>query len=463
LVSFFDSLFTKDGKMRIAFFEDSHAIGLAPIALTRPVFELLCGQFSARDRFVRFLEVSEWGAFLRPFLKETYAEEHPEARVNDFDWLAQDKTLLINGRWLPTATSFSDLTTVFTEEQHDIAGFNQGEIAFLLLEAGESALLSDSSWDDPLAQIASTRKQQEVGGQLITRPWDLIDANDETLRQDFALRKVPAQESAGDTELASHASQGQHARLDSRVVILGNPENVFVDPTADIDPLVVLDARSGPISIDAGAKIQAFSRLEGPCHIGFESQIFRANVKAGTTIGPVCRVGGEIENVIMHSHANKYHDGFLGHSYVCPWVNMGALTTNSDLKNDYSNVTVPLSGHPIQSGSKKVGSFFGDHCKTALCSQFNTGSSIGVMTMVLPGGELLPKHIPSFSRVWHGEIDDNLDLESTLETARLVMSRRDMELTPASERLLRFLHRSTTDERIRAIARRRPKSPAATG
>ena len=132
---------------------------------------------------------------------------------------------------------------------------------------------------------------------------------------------------------------------------------------------------------------------------------------------------------------------------------MGALTTNSDLKNDYSTVRVPLAGVPIESGSKKIGSFFGDHTKTALCSQFNTGSSLGVMTMILPSGELLPKHVPSFSRVWHGAIDDQLDLDRGLESARRAMDRRNCDLTTAQERLLRHLYEQTKDERQLAIER----------
>ena len=445
--------------MRIAVFEDKLASGFAPIALTRPVFELLCGQFPARDRFVRFLHVSEWGAFLRPYLAESYREDHPEARVNDFDWLTQGRTLLLNGRWLPSQTDFAELANVYAQERHGVVGVRDGDIAYLLLETGESALLSDAAWDDPLASIAATRKRHEVGGRFVTRPWDLVDRNDELLRQDFVMRTFGALRlTLNDDEQKSLARHGQPAGLDPRVVILGSLENVFIDSTAEIDPLVLLDARRGPISIDAGAKIQAFSRLEGPCHVGFGAQVFRANIKAGTTIGPVCRVGGEIENVIMHGHVNKYHDGFLGHSYVCPWVNLGALTTNSDLKNDYSKVRVPLSGEAIDSGSKKIGSFFGDHSKTALCSLFNTGSSIGVMTMILPGGELLPKHIPSFSRVWHGAIDDELDLDASFATAQIAMSRRDMELTNAQERVLRYLHRETAEERSAAIERQRAKA-----
>jgi UDP-N-acetylglucosamine diphosphorylase/glucosamine-1-phosphate N-acetyltransferase len=199
--------------------------------------------------------------------------------------------------------------------------------------------------------------------------------------------------------------------------------------------------------------IQAFTRLEGPCHVGAKSQLFRANVREGTTIGPACRVGGEVEGAILHGYVNKYHDGFLGHSYVCPWVNLGALSTNSDLKNDYSTVRVPLSGQTIDSGEMKVGCFIGDHTKTAIGSLFNTGTSVGVMCLILPDGELLPKHVPSFSRIWHGELIDGYPLEKGLMTARAAMHRRNKMLTMAQETLLRKVHLLTLNERERAIER----------
>lgn len=427
--------------MRIAFFEDTAASGFAPIALTRPVFELLCGQFSQRERVVRTCHVTEWGAFLRGFLAETYREAQPEARVNDFDWLTREQTLLINGRWLTGPDGLAQLDDVTA---HTV-GLVGSEIAYILLEPFEAALLTENDMDDPLQKIVATRTTVDAGGWMIERPWNLIDLNPAMLVADYQTRA--SDRSAVEFQIES----------DQQLAILGNPEDVSIDPTASIDPFVVIDARGGPVSIDAEARIQAFTRLEGPCHVGFQSELFRANLKAGSTIGPVCRVGGEIEAAILHGYANKYHDGFLGHSYVCPWVNMGALTTNSDLKNDYSTVRVPLAGIPVESGSKKVGAFFGDHTKTALCSQFNTGSSLGVMTMILPGGELLPKHVPSFSRVWHGQIDDQLDLNSALETARRAMERRNCELTPAQERLLRHLHCQTQDERQLAIDRLRTR------
>lgn len=421
--------------MRIAFFEDQGADGFAPIALTRPVFELLCGQFCLRERLIRALDIEEWGAFVRPYLQATYRESQPEAFVNDTIWLGDEPTLLINGRWLPDAAAIDQLA----DHDESVAGFCGDTLAFILIEPMETALLSDTEWDSPLERIAATRTRFDVTGTVISHPWDLIDHNPVQLTADFRR----CQFDDGQTE------------FDSQVSVLGNPDDVYVSPGADIDPFVVIDARSGPVSIDAGVKVQAFTRIEGPCHIGFESQVFRANVKAGTTIGPVCRVGGEIENSIMHGYANKYHDGFLGHGYVCPWVNMGALSTNSDLKNDYSTVRVPLNGEPIESGSKKVGCFIGDHSKTALCSLFNTGTSVGVMTMVLPGGELLPKFIPSFSRVWHGELDDELSFEGALETARRAMDRRDQDLSLAQERLLKHLYEATAEQRKASIVRQR--------
>jgi UDP-N-acetylglucosamine diphosphorylase/glucosamine-1-phosphate N-acetyltransferase len=242
------------------------------------------------------------------------------------------------------------------------------------------------------------------------------------------------------------------------VALLGDHTEIHIDPTAEIDPFVVLDARQGPIWIDEGVRVQAFTRIEGPSFIGAGTLLFRANIRAGCSIGPVCRVGGEVEESIFHGYGNKYHDGFVGHSYVCPWVNLGALTSNSDLKNDYSTVKVPVDGLVIETGETKVGCFIGDHTKTALCSLFNTGSAIGVLSQILPGGELLPKHIPSFSRLWHGRIEElPQGVDAHLGVAHLAMQRRQQTLTPAGEALLKAVYELTRPERDRAFSRQSPR------
>ena len=418
--------------MRVAMFEDRVATEcFSPIALLRPVFELLCGQFTPRERVLRFLPVTDWGAYLRSDLVDVYQEQYPESHVNDLDWLRQSPTLFLNGRWLadPKSLALCDPET---------AGIIDGSVAFLTLEPGDVSRLTENDVDESLMEIARSRRRVTAPGRLAKYPWDLVQHNPTQLIADFASRPFGP----------SNVHQ-----LGPQVAVLGNPKQVYLDPTAHIDPFVVIDATKGPVVVEAGCLIQAFTRLEGPSYIGRNSQLYRANIREGTSIGPVCRVGGEIESSILHGYVNKYHDGFLGHSYVCPWVNLGALSTNSDLKNDYSTVKVPISGHDVDSGEMKVGCFIGDHTKTAIGGLFNTGSSIGVMCMILPDGELLPKHVPSFSRIWHGELIDGLPLDRGLKTARQAMERRNFELTEAQEHLLRTVHAETELERDRAFSR----------
>lgn len=417
---------------RIAFFEDSAAADFAPIALLRPVFELLCGHFSNRERLLSRSQETGWGAFIRGELAEVYQSEHPSAVVNDEEWLREEPVLLINGRCLISPE------TAFSLMSGEAAWMDETPVAILLSPSDklDMSLLRDQT---ALHQFASRKKPVQIDGTLLNYPWDLINANPRWLQADFHLRDRPA-------ALGS---------LDPRVAIIGPVNDVFIDATARLDPFVVIDATGGPVWIDRDARIQAFTRIEGPAWIGPETQLFRANVREGCSFGPVCRIGGEIEESIVHGYSNKYHDGFLGHSYVAPWVNLGALTTNSDLKSDYSPVSVPLSGQSLPTGTTKVGCFIGDHTKTALCSLMNTGSSIGVMSLILPAGELLPKHIPSFTRFWHGQIEALPEsLESSFQTARVAMSRRNCQFTPAMERLLYQVFAATTAEREQAVQRK---------
>jgi len=415
--------------MRILLYEDGQSEQLNPVALLRPVFELICGRESLRRRLQRWFPSAEFGAWVRPWLADVYREEQPELHVNDDCWVRKGPVLLINGRWLPERRlSPLDFLTHQT-------GAVDGHAAWVLCVGDELGEVLQGDLRMSLDSFASSRRMTEMNGRFVQYPWDLINENSSQLIRDFADEGV------------SHCPAFDH------VQILGDPADVYISSQAMIDPYVVIDARSGPVSIDRDAQIQSFTRIEGPCHIGRGTQVFRGLIRKGTTIGEHCRVGGEIEESILHSYVNKYHEGFLGHSYVCPWVNIGAMSSTSDLKNDYSNVKVPLSGLLVDSGMTKVGSFIGDHSKTALDSMFNTGSSIGVMTMVVSGGRLLPRHIPSFSTVMWGQLTDENSLESGIETARTVMNRRGQLLTVHAERLLRVACERTAAERNIAIQR----------
>ncbi|MCR9201966.1 MAG: putative sugar nucleotidyl transferase [Planctomycetaceae bacterium] len=422
--------------MRWFVFEDSTAADLAPIALARPVFELICGREGLRRRLQRWFPASAWGALVRPWLAETYAETcaatathgQPAPAINRLRFLHDDVTLIINGRWLPEGRLRPEEVTL------DNAGFIDGHLAWMAVSPEEARVLDEVDFQDVLLGIASNRRAITASGFLAGRPWDLVSNNAAQLARDF------------HDEGVSHVPHQPH------VQILGAPEDVYVSELARIDPYVVIDATDGPVSIDRDVQIQSFTRIAGPCHVSAGARIFRGLISGGTTIGPQCRIGGEVEESILHGFVNKYHEGFLGHSYVCPWVNLGAITTTSDLKSDYSAVRVPLQGDFIDSGLSKVGSFIGDHTKTAIDSMFNTGTSVGVMALVLPGGRLLPRHIPSFCNVSFGSLAADWPLETSIETARIAMNRRNQELTPAAERLFRTLHTQTQNERQTAMA-----------
>jgi UDP-N-acetylglucosamine diphosphorylase / glucose-1-phosphate thymidylyltransferase / UDP-N-acetylgalactosamine diphosphorylase / glucosamine-1-phosphate N-acetyltransferase / galactosamine-1-phosphate N-acetyltransferase len=218
--------------------------------------------------------------------------------------------------------------------------------------------------------------------------------------------------------------------------------------------MVVLDAEHGPIYIDEGAEIHPFTRIEGPCYVGPGTILLGAKCREGNSFGPMCRVGGEVEESIVQGFSNKYHDGFLGHAYVGEWVNLGAGTTNSDLKNDYSDVSVSLDGHTsIRTGSTKVGALIGDHAKTSIGTLFNTGACVGAMTLLVSSGRLLPKFIPSFTWYLEDSISHGTGKERLFATAAKAMSRRKRLWTADDEALWNHVYELTAPERDEAIAR----------
>ncbi|HZW33017.1 MAG TPA: hypothetical protein VFF52_20040, partial [Isosphaeraceae bacterium] len=251
-------------------------------------------------------------------------------------------------------------------------------------------------------------------------------------------------------ELAWRGVTNRHL---TTMALVGPADRLSIHETARIDPYTVFDTTNGPISLGPNVWVQPFTRIEGPCSIGAETQLFRANLRGCVTIGPNCRIGGEVEAAIVHGYSNKYHEGFLGHAYVGEWVNLGAITSNSDLRNDYGEVRVPLQGDPIPTGQAKVGCFIGDHTRTGMGSMLNTGTAVGVMCNVLPAGILLPKHVPSFTAVLYGRVAPGFSLNQLFETARIVMGRRGKSFNEAEEQLYRTLYVQTRLERERAFQR----------
>src|SRR5262249_20122520 len=145
---------------------------------------------------------------------------------------------------------------------------------------------------------------------------------------------------AGGLDAGAFMADAAHA------AVIGPRERLYVHATARVEPHVVVDTTRGPVVLDAEAVVQAFSRIEGPCYVGPQTQLLGAKVR-GCTFGPVCRIGGEVEAAVVQGYSNKYHDGYLGHSYVGEWVNLGAGTQTSDLRNDYGPVSLTVAGQKV--------------------------------------------------------------------------------------------------------------------
>lgn len=419
--------------VRVCVYEDDGVAGLGPLALTRPACDLWCGASSLLARQCCYFGATEVLLSVRPALAEWSRFLHPSCAVNDLSGIFRKNTILVNARWLPPAEP-KGLTL---EEPH--VGVAGDQVAYVVVPdvgAGHGCTQDVAgrvaAWKEALPEVPA-------GGHMIDYPWDLLHHNAETLTQDFSrLRRLIPEEEA------------------VHPLVVGSRELLIVYPGARVEPLAVVDTTRGPVLIDQGAVVQAFSRLEGPCYIGMDTQVLGARVR-GSTLGPRCRVGGEVEASIFQGHANKAHEGFLGHSFVGEWVNLGAGTQVSDLRNDYASVRVPLAGGEVDTGLTKVGAFLGDHTKTGLGTLLNTGTVAGAFCQLLPWGTLLPREIPSFCTVAWGELQERADFGPLFATAACVMRRRGRVWTDAHKEFFLSLFEQTASERRRALCLDTPR------
>jgi UDP-N-acetylglucosamine diphosphorylase/glucosamine-1-phosphate N-acetyltransferase len=421
--------------MRLCLVEDNMVAGLEPLTLTRPVYDLLLGGSTLGSKIVKAFGIgpgpARRGAVIRPHLAAVARARDPHTVLNDRDWLARGPVLVVNGRWVPPAK------LEVPDNPSPWVGLCNGEPACALVGPEQAVALDANIAEDWFGDQAARLGGRELGGEWIEHPWDIVARNADHLVRDFE----------------DESKVGLSNRHLTTVSLVGPVNRLFIHESARIDPYTVFDTTNGPITVATGAWVQPFTRVQGPSYIGRDTQLFRANLRGGVTLGPNCRIGGEVESTVVHGFSNKYHEGFLGHAYVGEWVNLGAITSNSDLRNDYGEVFVPLSGDPIATGQAKVGCFIGDHTRTGLGSMLNTGTSIGVMCNVLPAGPLLPKHVPSFTAVLYGRVSPGFPIGQMFATARIVMGRRSQVFSEVEEQLYLDLYEQTQLERERALQR----------
>lgn len=274
-----------------------------------------------------------------------------------------------------------------------------------------------------LEEIKKTLKKiktaREINGFRLDKLWDLIRLNSVVLTSQFKHVK------------AKH-------EIPKHVYIIGKKNKVFVGQKVHIHKFITINVSNGPVYIDNDVIIRPFSTIVGPSYIGSGSIIDRAKI-VESSIGPSCRIGGEVESCIFQGYSNKSHEGFIGHSFIGEWVNLGALTTNSDLKNNYSPVRTKIGTSELDSGMKKLGCFIGDHTKTGISTLIPTGAIIGSFVNFFGGG-MIPKYVPGFK--WLSTTkQENYDLAKAIATARIVMQRRNVKMSKYYEELIRTYHR----------------------
>jgi UDP-N-acetylglucosamine diphosphorylase/glucosamine-1-phosphate N-acetyltransferase len=210
---------------------------------------------------------------------------------------------------------------------------------------------------------------------------------------------------------------------------------VWIGNEVKIGPGCVLDASQGPVVLAEGVEVGANSVIQGPCYIGPHVIIRPLSlIKEASTIGRLCKIGGEVVNTIMLGHSNKAHDGFLGHSYIGKWVNFGAGTSTANLKSTYGEVSIQYAEREIPTGRQFFGSVIGDHVKTSIGTRLMPGSYIGFCAALL-GSAIPPRFIPSFS-FWTDKGLRPYDLEKAKVVMKAVYARRDLRWTEADDRMV---------------------------
>ncbi len=433
--------------MNLCLYEDSEAASFGPLTLIRPVFALRCGIFTLAEKLALAFPESRLHLLVRPHLEERTRQLYPAAHVGD---PPAEETIFLNGRLCMTD---DEVLHFLAASPQEVSYMAQG-VLFAAKVRGDRMqhVTQYLRAGNPERAFEDVRFPAEVQGFLARSCADLIRWSPRQILQD-----------------ARYLFEGGVVRgaVDAGVHLL-KPGAIHIGRGARVMAGAVLNAEGGPVVVRENATVEPLAYIEGPACVG-ESSIVRAGskIRGGTSIGPVCRVGGEIAETLFQGYANKQHDGFLGHSFVGEWVNLGANTNTSDLKNTYSNVRTYGSAREFldskgeDSGQVMLGVQIGDFTKTGISTSFTTGSTIGIGCNVY-GTELMPAYVPSFAWGTPGAFSEHR-VDPMIETALRAMERREVELSTELDSLLRRAHEETRDDRnlfLDAMAGARRGAPA---
>ncbi len=409
--------------MELVVFEPDNRDNFSPLSLTRPTFDFLHGSVSLLKRTESQLGMSASYLIVPDYLKALTRETHPEARVNEE---ITRPSLAVNSLVSSRFNLIKAIKNAISNTRKNVMVFDSsGTLVFAAMEELNREHLTEPARFETMCdkEVIDEREMKP----LIKYPWDLVSENSQAIEKDFL-------------QFDERDKQNRYGDLE----VLGN--KIHISSTAQVGRFVTLDSRNGAIIIDDDSEVQSFSHLTGPCSVGKKSLIKSARIGPGSSVGSTCKVSGELDESVVSDFANKSHEGYLGHSFVGSWVNLGAMTTDSDLKNTYGEIKVIVNGKRTTTGLNKVGCFFGDMSKTAIGTFIYTGKSIGVASQILG---IVAKDVPSFT-LYNGsnpEASREIYFESAVDTQRRMMARRNAKLTENYALMMKSVFDLTANER----------------
>ncbi|MDR0364395.1 MAG: GlmU family protein [Bacteroidales bacterium] len=384
--------------MNYVLFDDHNRRNLLPLVFMRPVADIRVGILTIREKWERYLN-AKTSSLTDPYLSSLWP------------LVKEDDNIFINAAVLPN----QELVDEIFKLPPDCALVKDDEIIAM-------RLLEDDIWEETSKSI-----ETEIDFIKINYTYDIFHKNSEAIIEDFNL-----------------LTKGRKSASLSDTVRVINPENIFIEEGAKVEH-AILNASNGPIYIGKDAEIMEGAVIRGPFAL-CDHGIVRMNaiIYGGTTVGPYCKVGGEIENSVLFAYSNKPHDGFMGHSVIAEWCNIAAGTITSNLNNTYlpARLWNYVQERFIQTNLQFCGLIMGDHSKTGINTMFNTGTVVGVFCNVFGSG-YQKNFIPSFT--WSGSGFAANTLVKALDTVKTMFMRREKELDKETEKVIITVYEITAN------------------
>lgn len=396
---------------RLTIYDDDQG-RFGPITALRAIFLARTGARLTYERIEKGLGHRAAAFRVPDRLVEVTRQALPGRIVNQAPPTEGDQ-LFVNGRW--AGLPFVEEVTNLVSDQALVQG--GGQIVAVRLSKQDAARFLQSGCVRLPDHVGTIRLTDKV---LLDRPWHLLDQLHANLMADLLDRDL--------AELDPIEQPG---------VMMFGPHAICVGSNAQLMPGAVVNSEQGPVVIDQGATVHSLAVLQGPCYVGPNSMVMpHASIRANTVIGPNCKVGGELSASILQGYSNKSHDGFLGDSLIGAWVNLGAGTNTSNLKNTYGPVRAQIDdgGTAINTGRTFLGSIIGDHVRTAIGTRLPTGAVIQTGCM-LAGNNWAPKYAKALG-FYRDEGRQPYDPDKLIATIKTAMARRDQALCDAERDLI---------------------------